>query len=46
MCVCVCVCVRAVYFNINCTGRNLDEVFIKGKKEALKFNEDVSFFVK
>lgn len=32
---CMCVCVRAaraVYFNINCTGRNLDEVFIKGEK--------------
>jgi hypothetical protein len=34
----------AVYFNINCTGRNLNEVFIK-KKEALKSNKDFSFFV-
>jgi hypothetical protein len=24
MCVCVCVCVCAVYFNINCGGRDAD----------------------
>jgi len=36
--VCVCVCARAcaVYFNINCTGRNLGEVFIKGKKRLFE----------